>query len=137
MGQCVKLMIAVAIFFTYSLQFYVPMEIIWKNVRHWFGAKKNLAEYSIRVGIILLTLGTAIAIPNLGPFISLVGAVCLSFLGLIFPAVIETVTYWDRPNGLGRFNWVLWKNMFLVMFGILGFLSGAYVSILDIIHGEE
>lgn len=137
MGQCVKLMIAVVIFFTYSLQFYVPMEIIWKNVRHWFGAKKNLAEYSIRVGIILLTLGTAIAIPNLGPFISLAGAVCLSFLGLIFPAVIETVTYWDRPNGLGRFNWVLWKNMFLVMFGILGFLSGAYVSILDIIHGEE
>ncbi|CAD0194435.1 unnamed protein product [Chrysodeixis includens] len=137
LGQCVKLMIAVAIFFTYSLQFYVPMEIIWKNVRHWFGAKKNLAEYSIRIGIIILTLCTAIAIPNLGPFISLVGAVCLSFLGLIFPAVIETVTYWDRPNGLGRFNWVLWKNMFMVSFGILGFLTGAYVSILDIIHGEE
>ncbi|XP_022833071.1 proton-coupled amino acid transporter-like protein CG1139 isoform X1 [Spodoptera litura] len=137
LGQCVKLMIAVAIFFTYSLQFYVPMEIIWKNVRHWFGAKKNLAEYSIRVGIIILTLATAIAIPNLGPFISLVGAVCLSFLGLIFPAVIETVAFWDRPNGLGRFNWVLWKNMFLVCFGILGFLTGAYVSILDIIHGEE
>lgn len=137
LGQCVKLMIAVAIFFTYSLQFYVPMEIIWKNVRHWFGAKKNLAEYSIRIGIIILTLATAIAIPNLGPFISLVGAVCLSFLGLIFPAVIETVAFWDRPNGLGRFNWVLWKNMFLVCFGVLGFLTGAYVSILDIIHGEE
>ncbi|KAF9406839.1 hypothetical protein HW555_012926 [Spodoptera exigua] len=137
LGQCVKLMIAVAIFFTYSLQFYVPMEIIWKNVRHWFGAKKNLAEYSIRIGIIILTLSTAIAIPNLGPFISLVGAVCLSFLGLIFPAVIETVAFWDRPNGLGRFNWILWKNMFLVCFGILGFLTGAYVSILDIIHGEE
>ncbi|XP_022124518.1 proton-coupled amino acid transporter-like protein CG1139 isoform X1 [Pieris rapae] len=137
LGQCVKLMIAVAIFFTYSLQFYVPMEIIWKNIRHRFGAKKNLAEYTIRITIIIITLGIAIAIPNLGPFISLVGAVCLSFLGLIFPAVIETVTYWDRPNGLGRFNWVLWKNMFLVSFGILGFLTGAYVSILDIIKGEE
>ncbi|XP_049885283.1 proton-coupled amino acid transporter-like protein CG1139 isoform X1 [Pectinophora gossypiella] len=137
LGQCVKLMIAVAIFFTYSLQFYVPMEIIWKNVRHWFGAKKNLAEYSIRIGIIILTLCLAIAIPNLGPFISLVGAVCLSFLGLIFPAVIETVTFWDRPNGLGRFNWVLWKNIFMVSFGILGFLSGSYVSIVAIINGEE
>ncbi|XP_053623995.1 proton-coupled amino acid transporter-like protein CG1139 isoform X1 [Plodia interpunctella] len=137
LGQSVKLMIAVAIFFTYSLQFYVPMEIIWKNVRHFFGAKKNLAEYSIRITLIVMTLGIAIAIPNLGPFISLVGAVCLSFLGLIFPAVIETVTYWDRPNGLGRFNWVLWKNMFLVCFGILGFLTGAYVSILDIIKGDD
>lgn len=137
MGQSVKLMIAVAIFFTYSLQFYVPMEIIWKNVRHWFGAKKNLAEYSIRVALVIMTVCIAIAIPNLGPFISLVGAVCLSFLGLIFPAVIETVTYWDRPNGLGRFNWVLWKNLFLISFGILGFLTGSYVSVLDIIKGED
>lgn len=130
-------MIAVAIFFTYSLQFYVPMEIIWKNVRHRFGAKKNLAEYTIRISIILMTLGIAIAIPNLGPFISLIGAVCLSFLGLIFPAVIETVTFWDRPNGLGKFKWILWKNMFLVSFGILGFFTGAYVSIKDIIDGKE
>ncbi|XP_072931260.1 proton-coupled amino acid transporter-like protein pathetic isoform X2 [Epargyreus clarus] len=137
LGQCVKLMIAVAMFLTYSLQFYVPMEIIWKNVRHWFGAKKNLAEYSIRIGIIIMTVCIAVAIPKLGPFISLVGAVCLSFLGLIFPAVIETVTFWDRPNGLGRFNWVLWKNMFLVSFGVLGFLTGSYVSIIAIINGEE
>ncbi|KAL0852335.1 hypothetical protein ABMA28_000538 [Loxostege sticticalis] len=137
LGQSVKLMIAVAIFFTYSLQFYVPMEIIWKNVRHWFGARKNLAEYSIRVALVIMTVCIAIAIPNLGPFISLVGAVCLSFLGLIFPAVIETVTYWDRPNGLGRFNWVLWKNLFLISFGILGFLTGSYVSVLDIIKGED
>lgn len=102
-----------------------------------FGARKKLAEYSIRIFIIVMTLCIAIAIPNLGPFISLVGAVCLSFLGLIFPAVIETVTFWDRPNGLGTWNWVLWKNLFLISFGILGFFSGSYVSILDIIHGEE
>ncbi|XP_026319810.1 proton-coupled amino acid transporter-like protein pathetic isoform X2 [Hyposmocoma kahamanoa] len=137
LGQSVKLMIAIAMFFTYSLQFYVPMEIIWKNVRHLFGARKNLAEYSIRIAIIIITLCIAIAIPNLGPFISLVGAVCLSFLGLIFPAAIETVTFWDRPNGLGRFNWVLWKNIFLVFFGIIGFLTGSYVSICEILEGKN
>lgn len=137
LGQSVKLMIAVAIFFTYSLQFYVPMDIIWKNVRHWFGAKKNLAEYSIRIAIIVLTLCVAIAIPNLGPFISLVGAVCLSFLGLIFPSLIEVVAFWDTPNGLGRFNWVLWKNIFLICFGILGFFTGSYVSIIEIINSKE
>ncbi|XP_012551797.1 proton-coupled amino acid transporter-like protein pathetic isoform X2 [Bombyx mori] len=137
LGQCVKLMIATAIFFTYSLQFYVPMEIIWNNVRHWFGAKKNLAEYSIRIALIVMTVCIAIAIPDLGPFISLVGAVCLSFLGLIFPAIMETVTFWDRPNGLGRFNWVLWKNVFMISFGILGFLTGSYVSIVEIIEGSS
>lgn len=137
LGQCVKLMIAVAIFITYSLQFYVPMEIIWKNVQHHFVGKKNLAEYSIRISLVVMTLVIAVVNPHLGPFISLVGAVCLSFLGLIFPAVIETVTYWDKPHGLGKFNWVLYKNILLICFGILGFLTGSYVSIIDIIEGVE
>lgn len=77
-------------------------------------------------------MAIAVAIPNLGPFISLVGAVCLSFLGMMFPAFIELVTYWERP-GLGRFYWRLWKNLFIMGFGILGFVTGTYCSIQDII----
>lgn len=53
LAQSVKLMIAVAIFFTFSLQFYVPMEIIWKNVKHNFNEHLNLAEYSIRMGLVV------------------------------------------------------------------------------------
>lgn len=126
-------MIAVAIFFTYALQFYVPMEIIWKAVKNNF-ERKTLAEYSIRISLVTLTVILAILIPNLGGFISLVGAVCLSMLGLIFPSVIELVTFYEDP-GLGRFNWRLWKNMFLICFGLLGFVTGTYVSIQEIIQG--
>lgn len=79
-----------------------------------------------------MTIVIAIIVPNLGPFISLIGAVCLSFLGIIFPAIIETVTYWDDP-GMGRFSWRLIKNGLLVIFGVIGFLSGTYVSIVAII----
>lgn len=79
----------------------------------------------------ILTVIIAIIIPNLGPFITLTGAVCLSTLGLMFPAIIETITYWDRP-GMGRFNWRLIKNGLLVIFGIIGFLTGTYVSIEEI-----
>lgn len=46
-------MIAVAVFLTYSLQFYVPMEIIWKNVKGNFNEHKNVAEYSIRIGLVV------------------------------------------------------------------------------------
>jgi Transmembrane amino acid transporter protein len=47
----------------------------------------------------LILVGIAAAIPNLGPFISLVGAVCLSTLGLMFPAIIEVVTFWEQSAG--------------------------------------
>lgn len=127
-------MIAIAIFFTYALQFYVPMEIIWKAVKNNFGSKKNMAEYGIRISLVVLTVILAIIIPNLGGFISLVGAVCLSMLGLIFPAIIELVTFYEDP-GLGNRNWRLWKCMFLVCFGLIGFLTGTYVSIEEIIAG--
>lgn len=50
----------------------------------------------------------------------------------MFPSLIEIVTYWERP-GLGRFNWILWKNIVLIIFGIVGFCTGTYVSILEII----
>lgn len=55
LAQSVKVMIAVAIFFTYGLQFYVPMEIIWKSIGHRFGAHKLAAEYIVRVVLVLAT----------------------------------------------------------------------------------
>lgn len=91
------------------------------------------AEYALRVLLVIATVAIAIAIPNLGGFISLVGAVCLSTLGLMFPSIIEIVVLWDEP-GLGRFNWILWKNLFLISFGLIGFVTGTYVSIQDILN---
>jgi proton-coupled amino acid transporter len=71
----------------------------------------------------------AIAVPNLGPIISLVGAVCFSTLGLFCPAIIETVTYWE--NNLG---WRLWKNIIIILFSIIALVTGSYASILEIIQ---
>lgn len=136
LAQSVQIMIAIAMFLTYGLQFYVPMEIIWKNLKHHFGARKLYAEYLVRVGLIMFTVGVAIAVPNLGPFMSLVGAVCLSTLGLMFPSLIELVTYWEEENGLGRFKWKLWKNIFIICFGILGFATGSYESLQKIMSGK-
>ncbi|CAH1970311.1 unnamed protein product [Acanthoscelides obtectus] len=134
LAQSVKVMIAIAIFFTYALQFYVPMEIIWKAVKNNFGSHKTLAEYGIRTSLVILTVVMAILIPNLGGFIGLVGAVCLSMLGMIFPSIIDLVTFYEDP-GLGKYNWRLWRNGFLICFGLLGFVTGTYVSINEIIYG--
>ncbi|XP_067003578.2 proton-coupled amino acid transporter-like protein pathetic isoform X2 [Anabrus simplex] len=136
LAQSVKIMIALAIFFTYGLQFYVPREIIWNSLKQHFPSHKTTAEYSIRILLVLGTVGLSAGVPNLGSVISLVGAVTLSTLGLIFPSVIELVTYWEH-SGLGKFKWRLWKNTFVILFGILGFATGAYSSILEIVHGEK
>lgn len=154
LAQSVKLMIAIAILLTYTLQFYVPMGIIWRNCQVWFPHWGCRAEYSLRITLIVVSgnqnnvhqfpvicnffffaVGIACAFPKLGPFISLVGAVCLSTLGLMFPAIIETITYWDEP-GMGRLNWRLCKNVFLVTFGILGFVTGTWSSLYEMFHSN-
>jgi solute carrier family 36 (proton-coupled amino acid transporter) len=83
-------------------------------------------------------VGIAMGIPNLPALMGLIGAVCLSTVGLMFPAIVETIVYWDD---LGPLRWKLWKNVFIFVFGLLGFTTGLYTSILDLIAsfggGEE
>ncbi|XP_046684932.1 proton-coupled amino acid transporter-like protein pathetic [Homalodisca vitripennis] len=134
LAQSVKVMIAVAMFFTYALQFYVPMEIIWKGVQHKFVEHPNRAEYILRMLVVTGTVIVSVLVPNLGPFISLVGAVCLSFLGLMFPSIVEMVVWWDIPGGLGKGYWVVWKNILVICFGIVGFLTGSYTSLVEIVE---
>lgn len=136
LAQSVKLMIALAIFLTYALQFYVPNEIIWRSVKGYFGKHETIGQYCVRIGLVVLTVLVAVAVPNLGPFISLIGAVCVSTLGLMFPALVEIITYWESP-GFGRYNWRMVKNVLLIIFGIIGFLAGTYVSVLEILEGYD
>lgn len=132
LAQSVKVMIAVAIFVTYSLQFYVPMEIIWKSIKHRFTSNETVYEYILRVFLVICTVVIAILVPELGPFISLIGAVCLSMLGLIFPSIIEIITYQAEPGKISPL--MIFKNIFIISFGILGFVTGAYTSIFEIIR---
>ncbi len=56
LAQSVKVMIALAIFLTYALQFYVPMEIIRKGFIDVHLRKHPVAsEYVLRVALVLLT----------------------------------------------------------------------------------
>lgn len=127
---------AVAIFLSYSLQFYVPMNILWPALKKHFHTEKSkhLAEYGLRTALVFLTFALAIAIPNLGAVISLVGAFSSSALALIFPPLIEIVTFW--PDQLGKFHWVFWKDIGIVIFGFVGFLIGSYVSLLNIVYPD-
>lgn len=55
-GFMAKIFIILAIFFTYTLQFYVPMEIVWRNTKDHVTQKyHNLAQGIMRAVFATLT----------------------------------------------------------------------------------
>lgn len=86
----------------------------------------------------MLAAVIALAVPDLGDLISLIGAVASSALALIFPALLEIVTFWhDRRERkfLWFMPWVVWvvKDCLILALGIFGLILGSYASISNII----
>lgn len=129
-AQSVKILIALAVYCTYGLQFYVCLEIGWNAVKNTFTKRPVVSEYALRTFLIALTVVLAVAVPTISPFISLIGALCFSILGLIVPAFIEVITFWD--HGLGPYQWRLWKNIVVSIFGVMALVFGSYTSIKEI-----
>ncbi|XP_043802069.1 proton-coupled amino acid transporter-like protein pathetic [Apis laboriosa] len=132
LGQAVKLLIALAVLFTYGLQLFVPMDIMWRAVKEKCSHKyQGLCHTVMRICISIFTICVALLVPELEPFISLVGSIFFSILGITIPAIVETISCWD--GHLGRGKWRFWKNSTLVIFSLLALIFGSWISISDII----
>ncbi|KAK9891999.1 hypothetical protein WA026_017480 [Henosepilachna vigintioctopunctata] len=134
LAKSIRILYSVAIFISYGLQGYVPVEIMWKTyiLKHLEGSNRlMLWEYVLRVVSVILTFVLALTIPLLGLFISLFGAFCLSALGIAFPAIMELCVKW--PDKLGPGYVVLIKDILLIIFGVTGLLAGSYSCISEII----
>lgn len=89
MAQVAQILIAIAILFTFGLQFYIPTDILWRKIKHRVPEQRhNITQILMRTGIIILMGGVAMAVPNLEPFIGLVGAIFFSILGMFFSSVL-------------------------------------------------
>ncbi|KAJ0179147.1 hypothetical protein K1T71_004859 [Dendrolimus kikuchii] len=98
-----KVLIATAVFFTYCLQMYAPMDIIWTRLSNNVSPRyHNVSQIALRTVSVAFTVTLAVVVPDLELLIGLVGAIFFSTLGLLIPAVVQTVHRWDR--GLGPFN---------------------------------
>uniref|UniRef100_A0A2H1VHK2 SFRICE_025371 n=1 Tax=Spodoptera frugiperda TaxID=7108 RepID=A0A2H1VHK2_SPOFR len=131
-AQVAKGLMAFVIFLSFALQFYVPMEMITRKRKGKESKYENLVQVVIRTVMVTISVAIAAAFPNLELVISFVGAVFFSTLGLLIPAVVDTVYRWE--NRLGRFNYILWKNTLIGIVSIIALFSGAYVSIQGMIE---
>uniref|UniRef100_A0A0K8TLL5 Putative amino acid transporter n=1 Tax=Tabanus bromius TaxID=304241 RepID=A0A0K8TLL5_TABBR len=134
LAQMVCVMMSIAIFLSYSLQFYVPMNIIQPRIQQHCATEKGryIADVVIRICLITFTFVLAFIVKNLESIISLVGAVSSSTLALIAPPIIEIVAFW--PVGYGKWNWILWKDIGIFLFGVFGFVFGTYASLMEIME---
>ncbi|XP_037833299.1 proton-coupled amino acid transporter 1 isoform X2 [Kryptolebias marmoratus] len=130
MYQIVKLLYCFGIFITFALQFYVPAEIIIP----WIAARvserwEKPVDLLVRTLLVIITCVLAILVPELDLVISLVGSVSSSFLALIFPPILQILAF--HTEGLSPL--VVVKNAVISVVGLVGFLSGTYIAIVEII----
>ncbi|GAB1603777.1 proton-coupled amino acid transporter 1-like isoform X1 [Argonauta hians] len=130
----VKLLFAIAIFISYGIQFYVPMNLLSSPIRNRFGSdrRSTIIDFLLRIILICALTGFAIIVPHLDLLISLIGAFASSGLALIFPPLIEVLTYSAEGETLSRL--VIVKNVFIFLVGVIGFITGTYSSVMEIIN---
>uniref|UniRef100_A0AAR2LNB3 Amino acid transporter transmembrane domain-containing protein n=1 Tax=Pygocentrus nattereri TaxID=42514 RepID=A0AAR2LNB3_PYGNA len=134
MYQIVKLLYSFGIYITYALQFYVPAEILIPLAVERVDPRwELLVDLSIRVGLVIFTCVLAILIPELDLVISLVGSVSSSALALILPPLLQVITF--HSEGLS--GWIVLKNIIISFFGLVGFVAGTYISIVEIISRQR
>lgn len=142
LNEVLRVAFTIAIFLSYALQMYVPIQITWPSIANKLdlaGGKYSegtvlAMEYGLRTGYVLITFALAALIPQLDLFISLVGALASSSLALILPPVIELLTLYDAD--CSRTTWALLciKNCIIFILGVTGFVSGTYVALNRIIY---
>ncbi|XP_034038203.1 proton-coupled amino acid transporter 1 [Thalassophryne amazonica] len=132
--QTVKLLYCFGIFITFALQFYVPAEILIPSVVTRVSDRwERPVDLLLRALLVLFTCALAILIPELDLVISLVGSVSSSFLALIFPPILQIATFHNE----GLSTWVTMKNVAISVVGLIGFLTGTYIAIWEIIERNK
>lgn len=133
-SQAVRIMLSISIYFTHALLLHAAIDIIWDDYfKSVFKTKVQFWEYVVRFVTAFLTFALAVATPYLEQFISLIGALCMSTLGLTFPVIIETCTFWQDYSGLHFFIFFL-KNAIIFVISMTGLSVGVYSSIAEIIE---
>jgi len=137
LAQAALAMFSIAIYFSYALQFYVVMDILGPNViRPNVSSDRmfNIVEFLTRIGLNVFTLAMAASVPWLELLVSLLGAVKMSTLSLMAPALIDAAVNWSTDTDRTTFLLRSVKNVFIFTVGFLACIVGTYISLQDIVN---
>jgi len=166
LASFVKILYSFVIMTSYVIQFYVPIQMIEPHLEENLSPEWNKFRFRLylRALIVSFTCACAVAIPDLGDYISLIGAVSSSVLALILPPLIDILTFHsvdpssssleasagehqvlvnsDDDEQERHSEPVLKtgsklsysKNVFICIFGMVGFISGTVAALSNIIH---
>merc|ERR1712150_29196 len=93
--------------------------------KRWSGRRLTIMDNLTRIALTLITFGIAATSERLDLFVALIGAVKMSALSLMAPAIIDTASNWDD---LGKYYWKAVKNGLIFTFGFFGFVVGTWVA---------
>ncbi|KAH7642467.1 hypothetical protein HUG17_5512 [Dermatophagoides farinae] len=135
----VQFMYAFSITFSYPIQMYVAIHLMWPTIRDYLMERKkselivNMSDYMFRSSLVILTFVLAASIPELDLIIELIGAFACTSVAIIIPTVLHLVTFFERKSGLSR-KWLIIKNTSILVFGLLVLCTGTYFSLVGIVE---
>ncbi|CAG9572636.1 unnamed protein product [Danaus chrysippus] len=129
-----KVGMAVMVYVTFALNFWVPFDLVWYYIKQKYEPEKYWLWERVYRAIFVTTITLiAVVFPSVTKFIGLLGSFCLSNMGFIYPSFIELCLDWNDP-GLGVMMWRLWKFVFILIFGTILCIIGTYSNAKELIN---
>ncbi|CAH0598683.1 unnamed protein product [Chrysodeixis includens] len=128
-----KAAIALMIYATHALNFFVPFNLCFYYLKQRHPLEKRPQWELVYRAIFVVGIGIiAIVFPEINAIMGFLGTFCLSNMAFIWPNVINLLVIWDRP-GLGQYNWRLWRSVVLIIIGIFIFICGSLVNAMELV----
>ncbi|XP_026743571.1 proton-coupled amino acid transporter-like protein CG1139 [Trichoplusia ni] len=125
--------IAVMIYVTHALNFWVPFNLCFYYLKQRHPIEKRDQWELLYRAILVVAIGiVAIVFPNINAIMGFLGTFCLSNMAFIWPNVINLLVIWERP-GLGHMNWRMWRAIILIVIGIFVFICGSLVNTMELV----
>ncbi|KAH8366847.1 hypothetical protein KR200_012147, partial [Drosophila serrata] len=128
--QIVAGLFALGIFFSYALQGFVTVDIIWRDYMEpkmeadSFSSK--FVEYLVRMALAIASVLVAMRYPDFWMLLSFVGSFCQAQLSFIIPGILNLCVRYEEGYGPGRI--LFWRSMIFIGGGLIGGITGTLAT---------